>query len=164
MSTHKRIQLRAPRRHLSASAVTMALAATSGMLLVYTPGFAQAPATPPSVAQKIEKIEVTGSSIKKIEGEAALPVQVITRDEIEREAGSVDRSIDDLTIFGRKLADGLELQPQFVIRSAIIRIEHEVIELTALGELYSRRDAVIRKARSHADAQHICSFLHNSSD
>jgi outer membrane receptor for ferrienterochelin and colicin len=34
--------------------------------------------------QKIEKIEVTGSNIKRIEGESALPVQVITREQIER--------------------------------------------------------------------------------
>jgi iron complex outermembrane receptor protein len=35
-------------------------------------------------AQKIEKIEVTGSNIKRIEGETALPVTVITRQDIER--------------------------------------------------------------------------------
>src|ERR1700741_98219 len=34
--------------------------------------------------QKIEKIEVTGSNIKRIEGESALPVTVISRDDIER--------------------------------------------------------------------------------
>lgn len=34
--------------------------------------------------QKIEKIEVTGSNIKRIAGEGALPVQVITRKDIER--------------------------------------------------------------------------------
>ena len=42
--------------------------------------FAQVPATP----VKVEKIEVTGSSIKQIEGETALPVLVITREEIQR--------------------------------------------------------------------------------
>jgi iron complex outermembrane receptor protein len=34
--------------------------------------------------QKIEKIEVTGSNIKRIEGESALPVTVISRDEIAK--------------------------------------------------------------------------------
>ncbi|QJR10317.1 Vitamin B12 transporter BtuB [Usitatibacter rugosus] len=34
--------------------------------------------------QKIEKIEVTGSNIKRIEGEGAAPVTVITREEINR--------------------------------------------------------------------------------
>ena len=32
------------------------------------------------------KVEVTGSNIKRIEGEGALPVQVIGREEIERAA------------------------------------------------------------------------------
>jgi iron complex outermembrane receptor protein len=34
--------------------------------------------------QKIEKIEVTGSNIKRIEGEGALPVTVISRDDIQK--------------------------------------------------------------------------------
>src|SRR5687768_4797559 len=42
------------------------------------PAFAQ------STAQRIEKIEVTGSNIKRIEGETALPVTVISREEIQR--------------------------------------------------------------------------------
>jgi len=37
-------------------------------------------------AQKIEKIEVTGSNIKRIEGETALPVTVISRDDIQKSA------------------------------------------------------------------------------
>jgi len=35
-------------------------------------------------AQKLDKIEVTGSNIKRIEGETALPVTIITRQDIER--------------------------------------------------------------------------------
>ncbi|MCW5590767.1 MAG: TonB-dependent receptor [Burkholderiales bacterium] len=35
-------------------------------------------------AQKVEKIEVTGSNIKRIEGESSLPVTVFTREDIER--------------------------------------------------------------------------------
>ena len=35
-------------------------------------------------AQKVEKIEVTGSNIKRVDTETAAPVQVITREEIER--------------------------------------------------------------------------------
>lgn len=34
--------------------------------------------------QKVEKIEVTGSSIKRVKDEGALPLQIITREEIER--------------------------------------------------------------------------------
>jgi len=33
---------------------------------------------------KLERVEVTGSSIKRIEGETALPVQVLTREDIQR--------------------------------------------------------------------------------
>ncbi len=40
-------------------------------------------AAPFAVAQ-VERVEITGSSIKRIEGETALPVQIITRDEIEK--------------------------------------------------------------------------------
>ena len=35
---------------------------------------------------KLERVEVTGSSIKRIDGETALPVQVITREDIEKSA------------------------------------------------------------------------------
>jgi iron complex outermembrane receptor protein len=43
-------------------------------------------AVPPALAQqaqKVEKIEVTGSNIKRIEGETGLPVTVITREQLE---------------------------------------------------------------------------------
>jgi iron complex outermembrane recepter protein len=46
------------------------------------PAFAQQTQTPPP--QKIERIEVTGSSIKRIDTETVAPIQVITRDEIQR--------------------------------------------------------------------------------
>jgi len=35
-------------------------------------------------AQKVERLEITGSSIKRIQEEGALPVQVITREDIQR--------------------------------------------------------------------------------
>ncbi len=50
-------------------------------------GVAMTVATAPALAQqaqKIEKIEVTGSNIKRIEGESALPVTVISREDISR--------------------------------------------------------------------------------
>ena len=43
-----------------------------------------APAAPVAPAVKAEKIEVTGSSIKRIEGESALPVETITREDIDK--------------------------------------------------------------------------------
>jgi len=35
-------------------------------------------------AQKLERIQITGSSIKRVESETALPVTVISRDAIEK--------------------------------------------------------------------------------
>ncbi len=54
--------------------------------LVTISASAQTPATAPTAAPavKAEKIEVTGSSIKRIDGETALPVQVISREEIDK--------------------------------------------------------------------------------
>jgi iron complex outermembrane receptor protein len=43
--------------------------------------------------QKVERVEVTGSSIKRIEGESALPVQVIRRDDIDRIAASTTEEL-----------------------------------------------------------------------
>ena len=42
------------------------------------------PALAAAQAQKVEKIEVTGSNIKRVEAEGPAPVQVITREQIER--------------------------------------------------------------------------------
>ncbi|HXF79473.1 MAG TPA: TonB-dependent receptor [Usitatibacter sp.] len=58
-------------------AVAQALGAGLVLSLAGTPAAAQA------VAQK-ERVEVTGSNIKRIEGETALPVTVISRQDIER--------------------------------------------------------------------------------
>ena len=39
---------------------------------------------PPAFAQQpIERVEITGSSIRRVDAETALPVQVVTRAEIE---------------------------------------------------------------------------------
>lgn len=46
--------------------------------------FAAAGAAFAQQTQKVEKIEVTGSNIKRIEGEGALPVTVITREDIQK--------------------------------------------------------------------------------
>jgi len=58
------------------AAVAGALAAS-----MYGSAFAQAPAPVP---QKVEKIEVTGSNIKRLDAETALPVTIITRVDIDR--------------------------------------------------------------------------------
>jgi iron complex outermembrane recepter protein len=55
------------------TAVSIALA--GGLVSVPTLAWAQQP---------VERVEITGSAIKRIEAETALPVQIITRDEIEK--------------------------------------------------------------------------------
>jgi iron complex outermembrane receptor protein len=56
------------------------------------PAFAQT-AAPADAVQQGERVEVTGSSIKRIDAETALPVQVLTRAEIDRLA---PQNIEDL--------------------------------------------------------------------
>ena len=62
-------------------------------------------------AQKIEKIEVTGSNIKRIEGESALPVTVISRDDIEKSgattAAELLNTVSAIGSGGYSLANGL---------------------------------------------------------
>jgi iron complex outermembrane recepter protein len=59
-------------------AVAQVMGVGVAMTVASSPAFAQ------QSAQRIEKIEVTGSNIKRIEGETALPVTVITREDIQR--------------------------------------------------------------------------------
>jgi iron complex outermembrane recepter protein len=64
----------------------------AGMALIATPTFAQT--TPASdTVQQGERVEVTGSSIKRIDAETALPVQIITRQDISRLA---PQNVEDL--------------------------------------------------------------------
>src|SRR5437667_3974152 len=57
-----------------ASTLSIALGAAWVTTLIAPPAFAQ---------QTIERVEITGSSIKRIDAETALPVQIVTRQEIE---------------------------------------------------------------------------------
>ncbi len=67
----------------------------SSTLLIASPVFAQTTAPAP---QKIERVEVTGSSIKRIDGETALPVQVMTKDDIQRSGvSSVEQLLKTVT-------------------------------------------------------------------
>ena len=59
-----------------AAALAYAMSA-SGVVLLATSAYAQTSGAP-------VKVDVTGSNIKRVEGEGALPVQVITRDDIQR--------------------------------------------------------------------------------
>jgi len=56
--------------------VSVSIAASAALLAALV--------TPASAQQPIERVEITGSSLKRIEGESALPVQIISRDDIEK--------------------------------------------------------------------------------
>jgi len=58
------------------------LSAISVSAMFATVASAQTPA--PTAPQKIEKIEVTGSNIKRVDAETASPIQIITAEEIRR--------------------------------------------------------------------------------
>jgi len=63
--------------------LALSVGAVTGLLALVQPAVAQdAPAA--TSAAPIPKVEITGSAIRRIESETALPVQVITREEIEK--------------------------------------------------------------------------------
>lgn len=64
----------------------MMVAATLGPCLVLPAMAAGQAGEPP--APKMERVVVTGSSIKRIDGETALPVQILKREDIERTGAS----------------------------------------------------------------------------
>ncbi|MBC7623658.1 MAG: TonB-dependent receptor plug domain-containing protein, partial [Aeromicrobium sp.] len=61
-----------------------ALAVAAALVSIHAVAQTPAPAPALAPAVKAEKIEVTGSSIKRIEGESALPVETITREDIDK--------------------------------------------------------------------------------
>ncbi len=67
----------------------LAVAALTGLVLVPAEPVQGQPADP----QRLERVEITGSAVRRIQGETALPVQVIRRDEIERSGAT---SVSDL--------------------------------------------------------------------
>lgn len=81
----------------------IALAVINAMAAMAVSGAAYAQSAAP---QKVEKIEVTGSNIKRIEGESANPVQVLTRQEIERSgAATVNEVLQRITGAGAAIDD-----------------------------------------------------------
>ena len=52
-----------------------------------------------SEPQRVEKVEITGSNIKRIQSETALPVQVITREEIQKTgAATIEQLLQTLSV------------------------------------------------------------------
>ena len=63
-------------------------------------------------AQRLDRIEITGSNIKRIEGETSLPVTVITRDQLEKEGVSttmeaIERLSANSSIGGINMSGGI---------------------------------------------------------
>ncbi len=60
----------------------------TSLMIAFGSGIAAVPAfaqqTTPPAPQQLERVEITGSSIKRIDAETALPVQVITREQIQK--------------------------------------------------------------------------------
>ena len=74
----------------NASALSIAFGAAWVTVLIAPPAFAQ---------QSIERVEITGSSIKRIDAETALPVQVVSRQEIEATgAANVEQFLQGLGV------------------------------------------------------------------
>jgi iron complex outermembrane receptor protein len=74
----------------------LALACGGWTLLAASTALAQT--TPPSEPQKLEKVEITGSSIRRIDAETALPVQILTREDIRRTgAATVEQLLQTVT-------------------------------------------------------------------
>ncbi len=92
-------------RNLRFSATLLSLVAAASLIPASLAQSVPAPATPatdPSV--KLEKFVVTGSMIKRIEGEGALPVQIITPLELEqRGIASAEQMLMELNINGNGL-------------------------------------------------------------
>src|SRR5450830_101759 len=81
-----RLSIHTPRQSVLACSIRLALGAFSIML--GSAALAQeqtidpaAPVVPPS---RLQRVEITGSAIKRLESETALPVQIITRADIEK--------------------------------------------------------------------------------
>ena len=68
---------------LKKTKLCMSLTLACGGVLLSAGGTAVAQTTPAS-GQQLERVEITGSSIKRIDAETALPVQVITREQIQK--------------------------------------------------------------------------------
>ena len=81
----------------------IALAVINALAVMAATNTAFAQSTAP---QKVERVEVTGSNIKRIEGESASPVQVISRVEIERTgAATVNEVLQRITGAGAAIDD-----------------------------------------------------------
>jgi iron complex outermembrane receptor protein len=75
-----------------ARSLRVAFGGLAGVAFLASPAFGQT-SLPSDTVQQGERVEVTGSSIKRIDAETALPVQVLTRQDIDRLA---PQNVEDL--------------------------------------------------------------------
>jgi iron complex outermembrane receptor protein len=74
-------------------------------------------------AQKVEKIEVTGSNIKRVDVETASPVQIITQDDLRRSgATTVAEALRDLPLANAGSLNDLATSASFAIGSSSISL------------------------------------------
>jgi iron complex outermembrane receptor protein len=78
--------------------------ASAGLLSIAHAALAQTP-TAESAPQKVDKIEVTGSSLKRIEGEGSLPVTVITKADIEKSGATTPMELLQLVSSNNSLGN-----------------------------------------------------------
>ena len=112
------------RKHLAIAVINAVAVMASGAV------YAQ------STPQKVEKVEVTGSNIKRIEGESANPVQVISRQEIERAGVStvnevlqrITGAVEAIRDMNRQIATAAEEQT-----SVAEDISRNLTEITAIA-------------------------------
>ncbi|MBY0238332.1 MAG: TonB-dependent receptor [Burkholderiaceae bacterium] len=80
MSLHNATGGALPEKNVLSRSICAALSALPLAAAFSLPGAAQAQQAEP----KVQRVEITGSSIKRLDSETALPVQVIKRDDIEK--------------------------------------------------------------------------------
>jgi iron complex outermembrane receptor protein len=97
---------RTPRRSRDQDAVVRLTPVAAAVMLLFASSMARAE----DAATLLDKVEVTGSRIHRIDGETALPVQVIRREDIERSGA---QTVEDLlaqisaNFGGQKLAESI---------------------------------------------------------
>ena len=97
------------------------LSAISVSAMFATVASAQTPA--PTAPQKIEKIEVTGSNIKRVDAESSAPIQIITADDIKKSgATSVAEILRNLPIANAGSLNELATSNSFAIGASSISL------------------------------------------
>ncbi len=99
------------------------LAQIISVICIAAPAYAQVAApevkkdAPKATPQKVDRIEVTGSSIKRIADEGALPLQIITREEIDREGITSAEQLVSLLSANGNGADNMSSNVAFSINA-----------------------------------------------